>query len=1109
MRAVEDAIARQVFHGGDLATNLLEVAVLREDVLMPLVAESFGLEPAAPGRLAPPSPDVLRLVPGDLALRHGMYPLALRDRALVVAVAEPLPAAVEDDLGFALDLAIRQVVAPLVRVRQAIAESYGIPLDRRHLRLVAKLDGKADPSPSAAPPPDRDALPAMKMPQQPVSIPSPSFGTGVNEPEPSRLGELPPSKATLVTPPSGFASPRIPRSPALPTAMTARPAPSEPEPEPAGDLAAAEHAEPVPVPAPPAPPPMPKSAARALAGVLQQALREERVDKNRTDWTREGEAPGAGGPSKPGKAARAAPLWQAGKPRRKGPFTAAMAEEELEEAAASDAVLGIFFAFAQQFFRYAALFVVHGELAEGHDASGPGADKAAVSALRVPLDEPGSLARARDRRGPVIGKLGAEGRDALFAADLGRAPRARAVALLPIVVRGRAVAILYGDDGDADVELSSIGDVIAMIGLAGSALERIALRRKLGSRAPEVPHKVRIQDGAAALARAISVSAMAAVSAPVPPEPPAPEPPPPERAPTPPPPEPAFLAIDPAAIPVPPEAPAVAMFSAAEPERPPTKPSPAGGVEELPSFAVSPPEIRKPARPRPPHRALLRGPSGAEARDRPRRRHPVPGLGPRPRRKRAARGAAGPVGADAPDVGGGRRAGIGSRRAPRGAPHGADGAGGHASLPRAAGPGPALRRPLRLGAGRGLRRMGRRRGEGGAGRQAARGRAHAPLDGVRAAAVHPAAERDRVDELPLAAAPAGDRRDRQARAVRAPPDHPARGGGGELPPLRHPPGPDGGRHPYPPARPAPSKPAASTPPPAGSSSVVVDSGVEPEELIQRVIEGGPRGQEAFDQLVRHGDHVIAAVMGRFPGPLRVDRHRARAELPAASQCGPILELAVAIRRAALPFVSSRSISTDAEIRFWATHVLGELRYPEAATVLVPRLFDDDASVRRIARRSAAALVSAGSPGGPILKGLEDITKNPDEGSPNRVLAIETMGEIRSGSVVPPLLSALEGAPEDVADAARRALLLITRQDFGRDARRWQEWWGKNGARHRIEWLIDALMHDQPSVRRAAGDELKLLTKEYFGYYDDLPRRERERAQGLYRSWWEREGRLKF
>ena len=111
--------------------------------------------------------------------------------------------------------------------------------------------------------------------------------------------------------------------------------------------------------------------------------------------------------------------------------------------------------------------------------------------------------------------------------------------------------------------------------------------------------------------------------------------------------------------------------------------------------------------------------------------------------------------------------------------------------------------------------------------------------------------------------------------------------------------------------------------------------------------------------------------------------------------------------------------------------------------------------------------------------------------------------------MPPLIAVLGDASDEVGDAARRALLLVTRQDLGRDARRWSEWWSKNGSRHRIEWLVDALMHDVPGIRRAAGDELKQLTKEYFGYYDDLPKKERERAQARYRECWEREGRAKF
>ena len=47
---------------------------------------------------------------------------------LVVATSEPIPPSVAEDLGFALDLGVRQVIAPLVRIRQALAGYYRVPV---------------------------------------------------------------------------------------------------------------------------------------------------------------------------------------------------------------------------------------------------------------------------------------------------------------------------------------------------------------------------------------------------------------------------------------------------------------------------------------------------------------------------------------------------------------------------------------------------------------------------------------------------------------------------------------------------------------------------------------------------------------------------------------------------------------------------------------------------------------------------------------------------------------------------------------------------------------------------------------------------------------------
>jgi len=229
--------------------------------------------------------------------------------------------------------------------------------------------------------------------------------------------------------------------------------------------------------------------------------------------------------------------------------------------------------------------------------------------------------------------------------------------------------------------------------------------------------------------------------------------------------------------------------------------------------------------------------------------------------------------------------------------------------------------------------------------------------------------------------------------------------------------------------------------------------------------------------------------------------------PRVTDCGPILRLIAGQRRVALPFVLAQVDSRDKERRFWATFLLSELAYPEAVPAVVSRLFDEDEGTRRVARLAARAVAEVASE--PLVERLDRIVGDPQASPERRVATIDTLGDMRDAIVVPALIGALGDESEDVAQAARRALMTVTRQDFGAESRKWLAWWGTNSARHRIEWLIDALTHDLPAIRRVAGQELKAITKEYFGYYDDLPKKERERAQQRYREWWKSEGRARF
>ncbi|MBL8744232.1 MAG: hypothetical protein JNK04_24165, partial [Myxococcales bacterium] len=165
--------------------------------------------------------------------------------------------------------------------------------------------------------------------------------------------------------------------------------------------------------------------------------------------------------------------------RKKGPFARIDAERELETARAPEDVLDTFFAFGSQFFQYSATFMVHGDLAEGRDAWGPGADHLRVLGLGVPLDLPSSLAAVRKDGHVLLSRFDEMDLDRELIRDLERSrSRQMLAALVPLTVRGRTVAILYGDDAGNDVTLASLGDLLGFSALASSQLERLALARK-------------------------------------------------------------------------------------------------------------------------------------------------------------------------------------------------------------------------------------------------------------------------------------------------------------------------------------------------------------------------------------------------------------------------------------------------------------------------------------------------------------------------------------------------------------------------------------------------------------------------------------------------------
>jgi hypothetical protein len=699
--------------------------------------------------------------------------------------------------------------------------------------------------------------------------------------------------------------------------------------------------------------------------------------------------------------------------RRKGPFSRVDAERELENAKTPDDVLDAFFGFGSQFFEYSALFVVHGDVAEGRDAWGPGADHLRVIGLGVPLDLPSALSKVKKDGRVLITRLDDDDMDRELRKDLGRAsPKPSLGAVIPLTLRNRSVAMLVGDDGENDVTLANLGDLLGFSAIASSQLERLALLKK--GKKPTLAGLVAPRHrpaNVAALARAFGAgesTSEPSMQAPV-------QPPRQQTAQFPP----VVPPGDASRVAAPPPAPAPER--ALPPEKPATTPgtgpmrapsvlirtdTPTEGTPSLASSAdvgVSPgaasvrPSGQRPDTTQPYDDAVLDRPT--------------------------------PVGSNEPEAPSAHDETVLAEHVL-----------GKSSPPRV-----VVR----------------------------------PESEARQSFSRPIPREDDEDASAVVAEHSDDEDDDAWNESDVPHRESDRIGTYHLVP-----------------RPADTR-------------VRGDEPADVDSLLERALMGGLEGEEAMSELLSFAEHHFPKLVERFPGPLSVDRFRVREAIPPASECGPLLKLLVTSRRTTLPFMTVRSASPDVEQRFWATHVLGELLFAESSNAVLPRLFDDDVSVRRVARRAAQALVSSGAPGDPIKTSLEHTLRNQDEPMHRRLLAIEALADVRVPAVVPVLISALADPSDAVVEAGRTALIVVTRQDLGRIPDVWRHWWDAHQHEHRVEWLIRSLTHESASIRRAAGDELKLVTREYFGYYDDLPQRERERAQERYLTWWREEGRYKF
>ncbi|HEX5749575.1 MAG TPA: FrgA protein [Archangium sp.] len=530
----EEALRHQTAQGGSIDTALMERRLLPEPQVLHALGEASGLRPVNLADFEP-NADVASFIPPKIAERLCVVPLSLDGTTLHVACGYPVPKKELEEVGFLLGRPLELWVATEVRVREWISVIYRQPLSPRYTALLTALDPErmgaaappapqpvqpaqpaavAAPAPAPAPkpapapapppkPPDDAALTLEMVERLARSVAAEPFPIAPPQMQPQQppQPQQRPSGAPPAPAPAAAAQPARPAAPPAPPASAppgpattnpaaireplrlnmpepARPAapPPQAQPAPAARPAAAPpQAQPAPAARPAAPPPQAQPAPAAARPAAQPPPQAPPVA-----------APPAPQPAAP-VAVQPRPQLEPRAPAPAAPqsarddvpeWTLAQARAALKESTRDrDRLIDTALRFGRRTFDYVAAFAVLRGAAVGWDARGDGLASEQLSLVSIPLDASSVFRTVAITRGSYAGPMPPDSLTKHYLELFGRQPP-RTLFLYPVEVRGRLVAVLYGDCGQKPISQRRLSDFILFCQDLPAAFQELILFRK-------------------------------------------------------------------------------------------------------------------------------------------------------------------------------------------------------------------------------------------------------------------------------------------------------------------------------------------------------------------------------------------------------------------------------------------------------------------------------------------------------------------------------------------------------------------------------------------------------------------------------------------------------
>jgi hypothetical protein len=424
-QALEEALESQVVHGGRLGTNLVELGLLSEQDLARMLGKQHNVASAS-GEMIP-DPRALALVDLGEADEKDFLPMRVDATRMSVAVINPEDIATLDALAFKTGKRVVPVVIPEFRMNQ---------LQRRYckaFRAMRAIDMNAVRPTRAQQEAEKEAAKGedLMSEEEFQSLYAQALTGGGKPVGEEPVLELVEAVEEEVPAPivQGYVA-EVPVPPVAPPPLETLPELFVPE---------APLLEEAPAVVPPPVPVVPPVA-----------------------------------PARPRQRVPVAPMAPELPPT---PLTFAEAQAELSRSSDREQVAATVLRFALGKWKRCLLLSVQGNLVTGWRGMGQGVREAAVKRIGIGLQAPSTFRLVRDTRSHYVGPVRRDAASGLFYKLLGGDYPTTAV-ILPLLVRGKLVHMLYVDNGPGQLTPPDVGELLILSQSVGRSYEAMIRQRK-------------------------------------------------------------------------------------------------------------------------------------------------------------------------------------------------------------------------------------------------------------------------------------------------------------------------------------------------------------------------------------------------------------------------------------------------------------------------------------------------------------------------------------------------------------------------------------------------------------------------------------------------------